>query len=499
MRSEIAGNKFLIIDDRREHIQLLKDLLKPFCENFLEAVDGWDGVQLARRERPTLVVLDHNLGGGITSDKIIVELRKDRITAVIPILVVSVGSSAELLALSSGADEYLRKEEEVPVFQVRVKNLLKRLPNPDQNRCMLTITAEHAQLLAFAAAGIVDVFGSSSRLTELEPSEISRLANNNLDSPDWKFNIPRTAGKIVHEAIFGHSEVAATYNYVRGFVKNDGAKLQLRFRCKRAELGVPFELMVKPGGANQDQQWLALEHPLDRSLAGTAPAVPPISASFLMSRKKDEPLSVLVIASNSDARIPGADLEAEWMRDSISGIFREADIRAEVTCIPSPGASIGRIREILRACQFDIVHYSGHGTFSKNNTDKSALWFRDDTAVERPVPLISTELQNLLKNSRTRFVYLSCCYGTSAGSVRDLEDHDFLGIADAVIGAGVPSAIGFRRPVSDQGAVQLARAFYASLAREKEIGLALYLARRELHSKMPDDNVWLSPILIQQN
>jgi CHAT domain-containing protein len=77
-------------------------------------------------------------------------------------------------------------------------------------------------------------------------------------------------------------------------------------------------------------------------------------------------------------------------------------------------------------------------------------------------------------------------------------DDDFLGIADAVVQAGVPSTLGFRWPVSDVGAPKLAKAFYGSLLRQGSPEIALWKARRELAGLGRDDPTWLSPILIHQ-
>jgi len=75
-----------------------------------------------------------------------------------------------------------------------------------------------------------------------------------------------------------------------------------------------------------------------------------------------------------------------------------------------------------------------------------------------------SELRILLKGSIVRLIYLSCCLGAkTADSLKLLED-DFLGLAEGLIQAGVPSVLAFRWPVSDAGAKTLALRFYESLA-----------------------------------
>ncbi len=77
-------------------------------------------------------------------------------------------------------------------------------------------------------------------------------------------------------------------------------------------------------------------------------------------------------------------------------------------------------------------------------------------------------------------------------------DDDFLGVAEGIINAGVPSVLGYRWPVSDEGAMLLATAFYESLVKQGHLDTALLDARREVAMLDRDDITWLSPILIMQ-
>ena len=109
----------------------------------------------------------------------------------------------------------------------------------------------------------------------------------------------------------------------------------------------------------------------------------------------------------------------------------------------------------------------------------------------------ATELKLLLEQSGARLVYLSCCYSTTAAGEVALLDDDFLGLADAAVQAGVPSVLGFRWPVADDGARRLALTFYQSLLDQGRPDVALFKARRELAIDR-NEPTWLSPILIHQ-
>lgn len=110
----------------------------------------------------------------------------------------------------------------------------------------------------------------------------------------------------------------------------------------------------------------------------------------------------------------------------------------------------------------------------------------------------ASELGTLLSRADVRFVYLSCCQGAATGSPANLLDDDFLGIAEAVIQEGVPAVLGYRWPVSDGGALTLAKAFYRSLAEKHELDVALLDARHAVATTDRNDITWLSPILIMQ-
>ena len=74
-----------------------------------------------------------------------------------------------------------------------------------------------------------------------------------------------------------------------------------------------------------------------------------------------------------------------------------------------------------------------------------------------------------------------------------------MGITDAVVQAGIPSTLGFRWSVTDEGAKKLAVAFYESLLKQGNPEIALWKARGEVAKTLGrDDYTWLSPVLIHQ-
>ena len=174
-------------------------------------------------------------------------------------------------------------------------------------------------------------------------------------------------------------------------------------------------------------------------------------------------------------------------------------IPVEVRLIPTERATYKRVRAELQKANYDIVHYAGHGVHNASSPDESCLYFwEEENRQGSVVPMTAAELGVLLGQSDARMMYLSSCYGTATGSKTALLDDDFLGLADAVAQAGIPSVLGFRWPVSDAGACQLALSFYRSLLEQGSPPIALWMARCEQAALNKGDTAWLTPILIHQ-
>jgi len=210
-------------------------------------------------------------------------------------------------------------------------------------------------------------------------------------------------------------------------------------------------------------------------------------------------LSILLISSSTPPRLPSIDREIQEIDALLKILFAKQGIAVQITRIPSERATYQRVRRELERCQYHIIHYAGHGSYDRVSPEKSSLLFWQKEYWRGKVMRISvSELNTLLGGSNTRFVYLSCCLGATTGDQKALLEDDFLGIADGLIRAKIPSVLGYRWPVSDSRAKEMALAFYSSLAKQGQIDTALLHARRVLAARNRDDITWLSPILIMQ-
>ncbi len=114
----------LVIDDEPKIAELCRDYLAAAGYAVLTAGDGPQGLALARRERPDLVVLDLMLPGMDGLD-VCRELRRDGNVPVI-MLTARVEETDKLIGLELGADDYLTKPFSPRELVARVRTVLRR-------------------------------------------------------------------------------------------------------------------------------------------------------------------------------------------------------------------------------------------------------------------------------------------------------------------------------------------------------------------------------------
>lgn len=330
------------------------------------------------------------------------------------------------------------------------------------------------------------------RILQVDVERYGRRTDVVKRSSDNKhFQIEDIGRGLWHDIFDEHPEVMGAYREARG----KGGLLSFLFETNREYLRLPIEFTH----STNPSDYLVLQHPLSRFLCDVVPKREVISPQLLALTKK---LRVLIIASNTESialslpRIDGVDTET---KELLRFLKEQKDIPVEARLIPTERATYQRVRTELNKTDYDIVHYAGHGVHNAFSPDESCLYFWEEEKRQgRIVPMKASELNMLLGQSHARLVYLSSCYGTAAGSTTTLLDDDFLGLADAVAQAGIPSVLGFRWPVTDSGACQLAQSFYRSLLEQGSLTVALWLARREVAALNKSDTAWLTPVLIHQ-
>lgn len=133
-------------------------------------------------------------------------------------------------------------------------------------------------------------------------------------------------------------------------------------------------------------------------------------------------------------------------------------------------ATIDDLRRQLLAAQYDLVHFSGHGT-------RAGLVF-EDTEGRLMVP-DSASLGALLERRGVSAALLNACYSLSAGSFSSL---------------GVEYTVAMEGPIADDAAIEFTRGFYDALGA----GLAIPDAYEEGLSCVALKSMQLSAVLLRK-
>ncbi|MEG0794161.1 MAG: response regulator, partial [Lachnospiraceae bacterium] len=101
--------KILVIDDSLLEQKILSDMLKEDYQ-IIGAQNGEDGIELAKREKPSLILLDIIMPG-LDGFETLKKLKNDRRTMNIPVVILTAieDEKTEERGLLKGAMDYIRK------------------------------------------------------------------------------------------------------------------------------------------------------------------------------------------------------------------------------------------------------------------------------------------------------------------------------------------------------------------------------------------------------
>ncbi len=116
--------QILVVDDEASNLQLLRHILQDHYR-LLFAKDGPRALELARSERPQLILLDVMMPG-MTGYETCKLLKADPATAGIPVIFVTAlnDTDDELVGFEAGAVDYITKPVSPPIVRARVRNHL---------------------------------------------------------------------------------------------------------------------------------------------------------------------------------------------------------------------------------------------------------------------------------------------------------------------------------------------------------------------------------------
>jgi DNA-binding response OmpR family regulator len=151
-------------------VELARDYLEHAGFRVVTANDGRTALEMARRDRPDLVVLDLGLPG-LDGLDVTRELRKD---GSIPIVMVTARDDEldKLLGLELGADDYLTKPFSPRELVARVKAVLRRADRPVESADLIRV----GELQLDVPRMRTQVAGTSVDLTPTEFTLLATLA-----------------------------------------------------------------------------------------------------------------------------------------------------------------------------------------------------------------------------------------------------------------------------------------------------------------------------------
>lgn len=143
----LEDNSILIVNDEPDQLTLMSTLLRKAGYSVLTAEDGLEGLSLARREQPDLVISDVSMPrmNGLEFCR---EIRADNELKTVPILLVSArqkDTESAVAGLKAGADDYL----EIPFDSARLIAKVSRLLERSQLEASYRDLVEHATDMIF--------------------------------------------------------------------------------------------------------------------------------------------------------------------------------------------------------------------------------------------------------------------------------------------------------------------------------------------------------------
>lgn len=121
----------LVIDDDELVSRTLQRALKMYSHQVMVANSGTEGLQLARRHRPDLFILDIMMPGA-DGYQVCRQIRGDPLLKDLPVLFLTAKAKDEdkIEGFRAGADDYLSKPFNMEELQLRVKAILRRAAVP---------------------------------------------------------------------------------------------------------------------------------------------------------------------------------------------------------------------------------------------------------------------------------------------------------------------------------------------------------------------------------
>ncbi len=259
-------------------------------------------------------------------------------------------------------------------------------------------------------------------------------------------------------------------------------------RAQRSRAGLRIRLSIDPPEIAA-WPWELLRDPARGHVFATSPATLLVRYydqtqhfGSLAEQETALPLNLLlVLPATSDLQLAQERQNIERVVAAMPDVLRLHVLEGIVTRTD--------LTDALLVGNYDIVHFSGHGTFTEGrgyislNHPNGKLDWVDGAALSQ----IAVNFQAM------RLVILNVC---SSGRVDDARA--FQGLAPQMVRFGVPAVVAMQYPIGDDPAITFAREFYKSLCLGEgagQVDVAVAYARSMLAIVHPHSPAWCAPVL----
>ena len=118
------AEKVLVVDDERQIRDLLGEFLEREGYEVLLASAGEEAIELAERKIPHAILLDVKMPG-IDGIEVCKRLKAEPKTQFIPVIMITGYVDNKMVAIESGADDFVNKPIDLMELAVRVKSILR--------------------------------------------------------------------------------------------------------------------------------------------------------------------------------------------------------------------------------------------------------------------------------------------------------------------------------------------------------------------------------------
>jgi DNA-binding response OmpR family regulator len=169
------SKKILLVEDDKDIINLVKHYLEKEGYRTFEAADGVKGLDILKKEKVDLAILDVMLPE-LNGIDVLKRIKGDAKTANIPVIMLTAKGEEtdKIVGLELGADDYITKPFSPKELVARIKALLRRMEKPVEK----TDTLKYGELIMDISRHEVKVKGKEIELTAKEFGLLEELLRN---------------------------------------------------------------------------------------------------------------------------------------------------------------------------------------------------------------------------------------------------------------------------------------------------------------------------------